>query len=393
MGNRPGGTRTLWPAPPEPPAGPDAPTHWIVYVDLDAYYVSCELRERPELVGRPVIVGPPPSDRPSRGVVLSASYEARAFGVRSALPARTAAALCPEAVWIAPDFPKYERVSREVRTLLERYSTEVIPFSIDEAALGVAASTPGAAREVAERIQRDLRATLGLPASLGVATTRLVAKIATDRAKPAGILVIPPEEVAQFVAPLPVRAVPGVGPKTEAVLKEHGIALIGDLAGRLPSEVGRWLGGFGRELIALANGAPRESLSVAAGGPRSRSSDRTFDVDAHRWEEIEPTIRSLAADLAAALEREEIRYGAIGVGIRWADFSRSQRIRSLSAAREGRTTLAERAVHLARELWDAERAGRARAVRTVSVRAEKLTGRVQRQASLDDYLASSRPRD
>jgi len=393
VANRPRPSRTLWPESPGSAPETDRPPRWIVYVDLDAYYVSCELRERPELVGRPVIVGPPPSDRPSRGVVLSASYEARAFGVRSALPARTAASLCPDAVWIAPDFPKYERVSREVRQLLAHYSPDVTPFSIDEAALSVDATTPAGAREVAERLQHDLRATLRLPASLGVATTRVVAKIATDRAKPAGIVVVPPEEVARFVAPLPVRAVPGVGPKTEILLKEHGIALIGELAGRSPTDVGRWLGSFGRELIALADGHPRDSPSEGPPGRRSRSSDHTFDVDVTQWEEIEPSIRSLAGELAASLEREEVRYGAVGVGIRWADFSRNQRIRSLSAAREGSTTLAERAVRLARELWDAERAGRARAVRTVSVRVEKLAGRVQRQASLDDYPGAARPRD
>jgi len=358
-----------------------------VYVDLDAYYVACELRDRPDLVGKPVIVGPPPSDRPSRGVVLSASYEARAFGVHSALPARTAATLCPTAVWIAPDFPKYERVSREVRALLERHSSDVVPLSIDEAAVGLDAPAPEAARAVAERIQHDLRATLGLPASLGVATTRLVAKIATDRAKPGRIVVVPPGDVASFVAPLPVRAIPGVGPKTEAILKAHGVSSIADLARHRPVEVGQWIGAFGRELVALARGEPREEPAVA-GGPRSRSTDHTFDVDVDRWQEIERTVGFLAADLSASLEREGIRYGAVGVAFRWADFTRSQRVRSLAAAREGVAPLAQRALRLARELWDAEQAGRQRPVRTVSVRTERLTGRTQRQASLDDFAGT-----
>ncbi len=382
---------SLWPLPPAPPSSADAPIRWVIYVDLDAYYVSCEVRERPELLGRPVIVGPPPSDRPTRGVVLSASYEARAFGVHSAQPARSAALLCPDAVWIPPDFPKYERVSLEVRELLERHSTDVLPLSIDEAAVGVEARTPEAVRQAAERIQQDLKATLGLPASLGVATTRVVAKIATDRAKPGGIVIVPPADVAAFLAPLPVRAIPGVGPKSESVLKAHGISTIADLAGRQPAEVARWFGSFGRELVALARGEPHEAPAVA-GGPRSRSTDHTFAVDVDRWEEIERTVRSLASDLAGSLEREGVRYGAVGVALRWADFSRSQRVRALSAAREGSAPLADRAVHLARELWETERAGKGRPVRTVSVRTERLTGRIQRQASLDDFPGGSPPR-
>ncbi len=363
---------------------PASPNRWVLYVDLDAYYVSCELRDRPDLVGRPVIVGPPPSDGPSRGVVLSASYEARTFGVRSALPAGAAARMCPDAVWIRPDFEKYERISRDVRTLLREFSDDVVPFSIDEASVAIEASDASAARAVAERIQRALKDRLSLPASIGVATRRVVAKIATDQAKPGGILVVPPEEVVSFVAPLSVRVVPGVGPKTEELLKRHGVSTLGDLAGQRASEVRRWLGEFGVELVALARGRPAEE-SEPSGGPRSRSTDHTFALDVERWEELEPTVRSLAEELANALAREELRYGAVGVAFRWADFSRTQRLRALPAAREGSAPLSERAVRLAHELWEAERAGRRRPVRTVSVRVERLTERTQRQVSLDEF--------
>jgi nucleotidyltransferase/DNA polymerase involved in DNA repair len=379
----------LWPRPGPGPTPP--PDRWIVYVDLDAYYVSCEVRDRPELAGQAVIVGPPPGDRPSRGVVLSASYEARAFGVHSAMPVAAAAVRCPTAIWIAPDFPKYERVSREVRGLLGRHSPDVVPFSIDEAAVTVVASDASAARAAAERIQRDLRERLRLPASLGVATTRVVAKIATDRAKPGGIVVVPPEEVAAFVAPLPVRAVPGIGPKTEARIRDHGLLTIGDFAGLKSSEVARWLGGFGRELVALARGNPRDAPIVAS-GPRSRSTDRTFDADVGRWEEIVGAVASLARELGEGLARDGTRYGSVGVGFRWADFSRSQRIRTLAAAAEGPGPLERWSERLARELWTAEQSGAGRAVRTVSVRVERLSGRPGRQASLDDFGRAVPPR-
>lgn len=358
--------------------------YWVLYVDLDAFYVSCELRDQPELRGRPVVVGPPPSEGPTRGVVLSASYEARPFGVRSAMPVGLAARLCPEAVWIPPDFPKYERMAREVRAILRRHSSNVIPFSIDEAALVVHDVDAQEARRLAERIQRELLTELSLPASVGVAPSRTLAKIATDRAKPGGIRVVSAEGAAEFLAPLPVRAIPGVGPKTEELLRALGIQTVGDLAVRKPSELSRPLGAFGTELVALARGELREEPEVSD-EPRSRSTDHTFARDVESWEEIEPTVRSLAGELAASLDRENLRYGSVGVAYRWSDFSRSSRSRSLGAAREGPVPLTEVAVRLARELWDAERSSRRRPVRTVSVRTERFLPRTQRQVFLDEF--------
>jgi len=357
---------------------------WILYVDLDAYYVSCELRERPDLRGRPVIVGPPPDAGPTRGVVLSASYEARPSGVRSAMPVAVASRLCPDAVWIPPDFPKYERVAHEVRERLRRHSSTVIPFSIDEAAVVLEGGDAARAREVAETIRRELLEELELPASIGIATSRVVAKIATDRAKPGGIRLVTPTEGAQFLAPLPVRAIPGVGPKTEEILRRHEVQTIGDLATRKPSEFSRDLGGFATELIALARGEPRDDPEWSD-EPRSRSTDHTFARDAESWEPVEETVRTLAHDLAKALDRENLRYSSVGVAFRWADFTRTQRSRALGAAREGVVPLLEAALRLARELWETERAGGGRSVRTVSVRTERLAPRVQRQVVLDDF--------
>jgi nucleotidyltransferase/DNA polymerase involved in DNA repair len=363
---------------------------WTLYVDLDAYYVSCELRERPELAGTPVIVGPPPQGGPTRGVVLSASYEARKFGVHSAQPAAQAARLCPTATWIPPDFAKYGRVAEEVRAVLRRFSPDLVPFSIDEAAVRLEASRVDDARTTAVAIQDALRSELRLPASIGIATTRAVAKIATDRAKPAGILAVEVGTEREFLAPLPVRAIPGVGPKTEALLHAAGVTTIGELAARRPSELGPALGGFGRELIVLARGEGRDPVDEDA-GPRSRSTDRTFPADADRWELIEPTVREQARDLAASLAEEGLRYATAGVAFRWGDFTRSQHSRALGAAHEGAGALETTAVRLARELWDAEQAGRGRPVRTLSVRVERLTERRQRQASLEAFAPESTP--
>lgn len=362
---------------------------WTIYVDLDAYYVACELRERPELVGQPVIVGPPPTAGPTRGVVLSASYEARKFGVHSAQPAAQAARLCPTAIWIPPDHPKYARVADEVRAVLARFAPDPVPLSIDEAALALDLDSPDAARAVAQRIQAALRDELRLPASVGAATTRTVAKIATDRAKPGGIVVVPPGTEAEFLAPLPVRAIPGVGPKTEALFRAAGVATIGELAARRPADLARHLGPGARAWVQIARGQGTDPVDEPS-GPRSRSTDRTFLEDADRWETVEPALRELAHDLAEGLATEELRYATVGVAYRWGDFSRSQRSRALGAAREGRAPLEAAALRLGRELWEAERAARARPVRTVSVRVERLTPRLQRQVSLDEFPAASR---
>ncbi len=367
----------------EPAATPAVPA-WVLYVDLDAYYVAAELRERPELVGRPVIVGVAPSAESLRGVVLSASYEARAFGVHSAQPVRTAARLCPDAVWIPPDFAKYERLADEVRALLREFAERLVPYSIDECVLVPRAATAEEAVATARSAQRRLKEELGLGASIGVATSRVVAKMASDRAKPGGILLVRPHEVSDFLAPLPVRAIPGVGPRTDAILAAHGVRTVGELASRRPSDLLRELGGFARELVALARGVPAEG-SEAEPSRRSRSADRTFERDAASIEEVEPVVRSLAEGLALSLASEELRYGSVVVALRWADFDRSQRGRSLPAASEGPAVLVEEALHLARALWATERAGRARPVRTVSVRAERLSDKTQRQVSLDEF--------
>jgi DNA polymerase-4 len=357
---------------------------WIVYVDLDAYYVSCELRERPDLVGQEVIVGPPPANGPSRGVVLSASYEARARGVKSAMPAAMAARLAPHAVWIAPDFSKYERMAHEMREVLRRFSPEVYPYSIDEAAVGLGSVGPAEARRVAEEVQRALRAELNLPASLGVATTRIVAKIATDRAKPGGILVVPPAEVASFLAPLPVGVIPGVGPKTEEILHSLEVRTIGDLPRQRLSDLQRSLGGFARDLVALAEGRPVERHESDA-GPRARSTDQTFARDVTSWDELAPALTEMAEGLGASLDRHGYRYGAVSVAFRWTDFTRSQHGGVLPGAADGAVPLREAAVRLGRELWERSREEGGQGIRTVSVRAERLVNRSRRQLTLHDF--------
>ncbi len=344
---------------------------WTLYVDLDAYYVACELRDRPELEGRRVLVGPDPTKGPTRGVVLSASYAARAFGARSAMPVRRAAELVPEAVWIPPDFRKYERTSREVLSLLRRFSDRVVPLSIDEAAVIVDREGVEEVRSLAREIQAAVRSELRLSASVGVSPHRVVAKIASDREKPGGLVVVPPESTAEFLAPLPVRVVPGVGPKTEARLIELGLNTLGDVAQRRPAELRSTLGGFAKELVDLARGRPLP-LPPDRGGPKSRSVDRTFPGDVGDLTTLLQALPEMSGSLAEVLKEERLVAASVGVGVRWADFTRVQRSRAPShGIREVEEIRAE-ADHLLRNAWAEEQGGAGRAVRTLSVRVERL---------------------
>lgn len=364
---------------------------WCLYVDMDAFYVSCELRDRPELKGLPVAVGPDPKEGHPRGVVLSASYEARKFGFRSALPVARAHELCPTAVWIAPDFHKYESAAHEVRKVLGRFSSEVVPFSIDEAAVYVDLPSAEAARSMAGEIQVALASELHLPCSIGVSVYRTVAKIATDRAKPGGICVVDAPATAEFLAPLPVRVVPGVGPKTQAALEELDIRVIGDLRSKSPRALLRRFGTFGEELRALAAGAPRETGDLESGGPKSRSSDHTLAEDSRDVPTLEGIVRDIGRDTAKSVQAEGFRYANVTVRLRWEDFQQVQRGRSLGAAQEGTEPCVREALRLLRELLEEERGGRNRRVRLLSVRLGELTPRTGRQRRLDRYLRASGP--
>src|SRR6188472_467498 len=209
-------------------------TRTILHVDLDAFFAAVEQRDRPELRGRPVIVGGGgPTDR---GVVSAASYEARRFGVRSAMPLRTAGALCPQGVFVPVDGRKYGAVSRQVMAILRRFTPLVEQISIDEAFLDVAGTEAlhGPPDAVARAIKATIRDELELTASVGVAATRLVAKIASDLRKPDGLVIVPPGDEEAFLAPLPIARLWGVGEKSRLVLAEYGVRTIGDLAALPP---------------------------------------------------------------------------------------------------------------------------------------------------------------
>ena len=294
----------------------ETPLRKIVHVDMDAFYASVEQRDDASLRGKPVIV----AWRGNRSVVCAASYEARQFGVRSAMPAMRAERLCPGAIFVPPDFTRYKAASRAVREIFSRHTDLVEPLSLDEAYLDVTENKLGlpTATRVAQTIRRQIREELNLTASAGVAPNKFLAKIASDWRKPDGLFVIQPSEVSAFLIPLPVDRIPGVGKATEARLKGLGIATVGDLRDlgldTLESKFGR----YGRRLHELANGI--DHSPVVPDRPRkSISAEDTFERDLP-LSETEELIRRLAEKVWAASRKDARVARTVVLKLKTSDF-------------------------------------------------------------------------
>jgi DNA polymerase-4 len=274
----------------------------IVHVDMDAYYASVEQRDNPELRGKPVVV----AWKGKRSVVCAASYEARRFGVRSAMAAIHAERLCPEAVFIPPDFTRYRAVSRAVRDILFRHTELIEPLSLDEAYLDVTENKTGlaTATKVASTIRQQIREELNLTASTGVAPNKFLAKVASDWRKPNGLFVIQPAEVDEFLTPLPVGRIPGVGKVTEEKLARLGLRTVGELRDRSLEELQTLLGRYGQRLYELARGIDKSPV-LPNRPTQSISAEDTFEQDVLLLE-TEPMIRRLAEKTWSA-SRKELR--------------------------------------------------------------------------------------
>ena len=285
-------------------AGRERQARVIAHADMDAFYASVEQRDRPELRGRPVVVG----GASRRGVVASASYEARRFGVRSAMPGIEARQRCPEAVFIAGDMRRYARESRRIFEIFRRFAPRVEGLSLDEAFLDWTGTERllGPAAEVAARLRAAVRQETGLAVSVGIAPVKLVAKIASDLAKPDGLLEVRPEEIQAFLAPLPVGRLWGVGPVTEARLLAAGYGTVGDLARTDAAALRRVLGDWGLAFARLAGGRDlrdvepfREAVSL--------SEENTFEDDVADRRTLETTLLVHAESVARRLRKEGLR--------------------------------------------------------------------------------------
>jgi DNA polymerase-4 len=290
----------------------------ILHIDMDAFYASVEQRDDPSLRGKPVIVGGPSR----RGVVCAASYEARPFGVRSAMPMGEALRRCPQAVVVPVHMDRYKEVSEQVFEVFGRFTPLVEGLSLDEAFLDVTASRSlfGEARSIARAIKDAIRAELGLVASAGVAPCKFVAKIASDLEKPDGLTVVEDHAVVAFLAPLPVERMWGVGPKTAPRLREHGFLTLGDLAAAPAHALERLLGSWGTHIRELARGNDPRRVDPERAA-RSIGAEVTHEHDLTDPEDIRRALLAHAAKVAQRLHHEGLHARGVVVKLKYADFS------------------------------------------------------------------------
>jgi DNA polymerase-4 len=328
----------------------------ILHLDLDAFFCAVEEQRDPALCGKPFAVGGRPEER---GVVASCSYAARRFGVHSAMPMAQARKRCPQLLIVPSHFAAYRAASAQVMERLRALTALVEQLSIDEAFLDVSdAGQPGAL--LAARLQSAIREELGLPCSLGVATNKLVAKIATDVGKasaqtgasPNALCVVPPGTEAAFLAPLPTRALWGVGPKTAERLAGMGIRTIGDLAGYPENELRRRFGKYGSELARHARGIDERAIQLTHVA-KSLSKETTFARDVSSAETLHQTIRAQAAAVSQSLQRKGMSGTTVTLKLRWPDFTTLTRQATLSLPTNQEAMIEAVAVRLFTQVWQA----------------------------------------
>jgi DNA polymerase-4 len=313
---------------------------FILHVDMDAFYASVEVREQPGLAGRPVIVGGSPR---GRGVVSAANYEARRFGVHSAMPTARAMRLCPEAVWLPVRMELYATVSRQIREIFNRYTPLVEPLSLDEAFLDVTASTRlfGTAVEIANAIKKAIRHELSLVASVGIAPNKFIAKIASDLDKPDGFVEVKPKEAQAFLDPLPVSRVWGVGKATGKELDRLGIKRIEQLRQQSEVVLADRFGKFGSHLWRLANGMDERPV-VSDSEAKSISNETTFDSDINNRDTLRAWLLELTEQVCWRLRQHELYGRTVQIKLRFADFSTITRSHTLVEA-----------THQTKQVWQA----------------------------------------
>ncbi|OFZ17788.1 MAG: hypothetical protein A2X94_04270 [Bdellovibrionales bacterium GWB1_55_8] len=316
----------------------------IIHVDMDAFFTSVEQRDHPHLRGRPVVVGGSPK---SRGVVAAASYEARRFGIRSAMASSQAARLCPGAIFVTPNFDRYVEVSHQIREIFATVTSLVEPLSLDEAYLDVTENflSEPLARNIARYLKQRIREETGLTASAGVGPNKFIAKVASDFRKPDGLVVIPPEKVLDFVEKLPVEKLWGVGPATTARLHELGLRKAGDIRNFGQEALVRTLGSSGEFLYGLSIGEDSREVDPSS-DPKSCGSETTFETDILSISELTETIRSLSEHVAAELGKIGRPAKSVTLKVRYDDFTTITRSQTLKRHTDQEETIARTASEL-----------------------------------------------
>jgi DNA polymerase IV (DinB-like DNA polymerase) len=303
----------------------------ILHVDLDAFFPSVEVREHPELKSKPVIVGADPKGGTGRGVVSSASYEARKFGIRSAMPISRAWKLCSDGVYLRPHFDLYIPESNRIMTILRIHADKFEQGGIDEAYLDISSRVKDfdEAAEFAKHLMAEVSEKEQLTCSIGVAPNKMVAKIASDFKKPYGLTVVKPEDVKEFLYPLEVRKIPGVGPKTEKALMDMNIETVKDLASTKPEILTKLFGAWGARLHEFANGIDRREV-IEEYETKSIGRDTTFEKDTDNQEQILGVLDELAEEVHADVIANGFKFKTITVRIRYQHFDTYTRSKSLN---------------------------------------------------------------
>ena len=353
----------------------------IFHVDLNAFYVSVEVKDNPSLKGLPVVVGADPEGGKARGVVMTCSYEARKLGLKSGMPISIAYRLAPNAVYLPPRWERYDDVSNQVMDLLRRHADRFEQTGIDEGFLDVSDRTKNVeeAKDLAMAIKKDIRESLGITCSIGIAPNKSLAKIASDRQKPDGLTVVPLDDPKGFLAPLPVAVIPGVGPKMQAFLKEKGIETIGQLQKVSGKELLKWFGKTGVWLWGVIQG--EEKLAVFERDMlKSMSVERTFDEDVEDFEHVYAQVDVEARELAERVRDANLKFKVAGVKIRFKGFQTFTRETTLTGFTDSEEALRHEARILLKE-FEAKN----RPVRLVGVRVSGLKREKAELTRLDEW--------
>lgn len=307
----------------------------ILHIDMDAFFAAVEQKRRPELIGKPVVIGGE-GNPAKRGVVSTASYEARKYGIQSAIPLRTACKLCPQAVFLPVDYQEYSRVSRLVKAILREFSPVMEDVGIDEAFLDLSHSR-NSSENIALEMKVRIRQESGLTCSIGIAPNKLLAKIASDLQKPDGLTIITEGDVDRFLRPMPVRKLWGVGPKTEDALEAMGIKTVGELSSR-PAETltDRFGSSYGNYLFRASRGID-ESPLVTNWEPKSMSRETTFQEDVGNWQVLAKTLANLTREVVSDLKSSHYRARTFTIKVRFADFETLTRAVTLAETTDSET--------------------------------------------------------
>lgn len=316
----------------------------ILYIDMDSCFASCEIARHPELSGKPLIVGSNPLNTKERGVVQACNYEARKYGVHSAMPTTMAYRLCKDAAYIEADDLYYEKVSSDIEQLLKSYGFKMEMDSIDEAALKIEPEDKDTAMEIAKSIKSQIKTRFGLPCTIGIAKGKVIAKIVCDSAKPDGMAFLADKDVVPFLRDLSVGKIPGVGRKTEEKLASLGIKTVGDIAKTDPTVLFGALGSFGKDLFLIANGNDQSGVSDETPAT-SIGREKTLDKNVNSVEEMSSMISELSDAVIDEAKKMNVAFKNIGVKVRYSDFTdrvKSKSLNNYSDSEEVLTSTAKR---------------------------------------------------